>query len=199
MNIAQLLRVERLGAGLFRERAGAALQPFLAAAQAAQPGFGRAEFYDCIRGALPAALDVGLAEVIADGWRSEGHSPEGMLIRSAHTSYVDVRAGGDDTLAELEARHGRLPETPRVLSGSGDGSTHHYFADPGGVTFAKALGPGVELLHRGYAAAPPSIHARTRRPYVWDVGAHIGDTPIATVPIDATRALTPFSCWRLKR
>ena len=105
MNIAQLLHVERLSAGLLNERAGAALQPQFDAALALRPGITRGEFLDCIRLALPAALDISLAEAIANGWthRRGPIADEGILIYSTHLPIIDVRAG-EKLLACIEVR-----------------------------------------------------------------------------------------------
>ena len=105
MNIARLLHVDRLSAGLLNERAGAALQRRFDAALALRPGIVRGEFLDCIRMALPAALDISLAEVIANGWADRRGAPdsEGILIYSAHRPIVDVRAG-EKLLACIEIR-----------------------------------------------------------------------------------------------
>ena len=103
LSVAQLLHIDRLGAGLFRETTESALKRSYEEALALKPGLGRAEFLDCIRRALSAALDVSLAEVIAGGWRRHGHEPKGMLIYSTHRSIVDVRAGAR-LLACIEVR-----------------------------------------------------------------------------------------------
>jgi hypothetical protein len=103
IGIAGLLRVDRLGAGQFREKTGEALKRHYESALALKPGLGLAEFFDCVRRALPAALDVSLAEVIAGACRTHGDAPQGMLIRSTHRSIVDVRAGAR-LLACIEVR-----------------------------------------------------------------------------------------------
>jgi hypothetical protein len=103
VTLAQLLNVERLGNGAFRERAGTALEPFLRAARTLKPGVTQGAFFDCIRLALPAALDVSLAEVVAAGWRRHGAAPSGLCIRSTHRSVVDVRAG-ERLLACIDVR-----------------------------------------------------------------------------------------------
>jgi hypothetical protein len=92
---------------------------------------------------------------------------------------VDPRNGGDESLAELEAKHGALPETPRVLTGGG--GTHYYLRSVQLIRCA-ILGPGLELKGaNGYVVAPPSLHASGRR-YVWDAGAHPADIPFAYAP-----------------
>lgn len=73
---------------------------------------------------------------------------------------VDPRNGGDDGIEDLEAKHGRLPDSPVVLTGAG--GTHSYFGHPGGeVPCRSNLGGfrGVDLKgDGGYVVAPPSIH-----------------------------------------
>jgi hypothetical protein len=100
---------------------------------------------------------------------------------------VDVRNGGDETLVELEKKHGPLPETPRVLSGANDGSQHFYLRAVEGARYGTSLGPGVDIKWNGYTVLPPSVRGpdencpRWRR-YQWDIGAHISETPIAPAP-----------------
>ncbi len=100
---------------------------------------------------------------------------------------IDVRNGGDETIGRLERVHGRLPDSPRVLTGSCDGSTQHYFRAAEGASYGVSLGPGVDVKWNGYAVLPPSV----RRPddrgkrwgkYQWDVGAHINETLLAPAP-----------------
>jgi RecA-family ATPase len=82
---------------------------------------------------------------------------------------VDVADGkrGDDTLAELEAAHGPLPDTWEVVTGSG--GRHLYFAWPAnGATIRNSasgvLGPGLDVRGEGgQVVAPPSIHANGTR------------------------------------
>ena len=100
---------------------------------------------------------------------------------------VDVRNGGDETLIELEKKHGALPDTPRVLSGANDGSQHFYFSAVEGARYGTTLGPGVDIKWNGYTVLPPSVrgpdeHCRRWRSYQWDAGAHISETPFAVAP-----------------
>lgn len=101
MNIAELVHAERLSATAFFDLAYPALKPYIDAAQAARAGFGQREFLERLRFALPAALDIALAEIIAGGWRSCGPAPSGgVRIRSTHNSAVDILAG-DQLLARI--------------------------------------------------------------------------------------------------
>lgn len=91
---------------------------------------------------------------------------------------IDGHKGGEASLSELEARYGKLPHTPRVITG-GDGF-HVYFAHPGlnCPNTASRLGPGIDTRgDGGYVVAPPSTHVSGRR-YEW----LIFDAPLAPLP-----------------
>jgi hypothetical protein len=93
---------------------------------------------------------------------------------------VDVRHGGDASLADLKRANGPLPETPRVLTGGG--GLHVYFAVDRAVRNRAGLAPGIDLrADRGFLVAPPSLHASGRH-YVWEVGASPDDVPLAPAP-----------------
>lgn len=96
---------------------------------------------------------------------------------------IDPKHGGDDSLRELTAKHGELPETPQVITGSL--GMHAYFRWPvGDFSCGRRIGvlPGVDILgNNGGVIAPPSIHA-SRRNYVWEVTHRIDEIPIAEAP-----------------
>jgi hypothetical protein len=78
---------------------------------------------------------------------------------------VDPRHDGDETLFELEAFWGRLPQT--LESRTGGGGRHLWYAMPEGDLGSIDLGDGVELkAERGLVVAPPSRHASGRL-YRW--------------------------------
>jgi hypothetical protein len=79
---------------------------------------------------------------------------------------VDLRSGGDRTLADLEQRHGKLPDTPRQFTGGG-GGVHHFFVLPEGVRYRPNIGPGLDVKAGSGAYVVVSPSAVTR-PYVWD-------------------------------
>lgn len=102
-------------------------------------------------------------------------TPGGMLaIRTGAASGlvvidVDPANGGLEALDEL-VRRGLCPPTRYVHTGSG--GCHLYYRHPGPHVrvpcSAGRLGPGIDIrADGGYVAAPPSIHPRTRKPYVW--------------------------------
>jgi hypothetical protein len=102
-----------------------------------------------------ASSDAGL---VAGWWKHWPSANVGILTgRRSGLLVLDVdpRHGGDDALAELEAEHGKLPETPLVLTGGG--GLHYYFAHPGGEVRSVELAHGLELKGDGsFVVAPPS-------------------------------------------
>lgn len=103
-------------------------------------------------------------------------SPSGLVALDN-----DPRNGGDESLHDLVARYGPLPDTVTALTGGG--GSHDYFAAPPGVTIrSRKLAPGLELkAEGGYVVAPPSLHPSGRR-YEWEVGRSPADLPLAPLP-----------------
>ncbi|MGD0290114.1 MAG: bifunctional DNA primase/polymerase [Candidatus Binataceae bacterium] len=104
---------------------------------------------------------------------------------------VDPRHGGDETLAALEAGHGKLPDAPTVLTGGG--GLHQYFKHPGDVihnSAGTALGPGLDIRgDGGYVIAPPSIHPNGKE-YLWEVSSRIDEVPLPELPAWLLELLT---------
>jgi predicted P-loop ATPase len=95
---------------------------------------------------------------------------------------VDPRNGGDETLEDLRAKHGALPETPGSLTGGG--GAHHLFAYPADVSKVKsgAIGRGLDCkADGGYIVAPPSLHA-SGRSYHWEALSMPEDVALAPLP-----------------
>jgi hypothetical protein len=94
---------------------------------------------------------------------------------------VDPRHDGDASLAELEHRHGALPDTIEAITGGG--GRHIYFRHPGqSVRNKVGLAPGIDLrADGGLVVCPPSIHPSGRR-YAWEVSHHPDDTPLTPMP-----------------
>lgn len=97
---------------------------------------------------------------------------------------IDPRNGGD-----LELRD-RLP--PTLTAATGGGGLHLVYRVPAGATVRASIGPGVDVKHRGYIAAEPSIHP-SGKPYSWlDFEVLEGETPgIADAPPELLQAATP--------
>jgi hypothetical protein len=116
---------------------------------------------------------------------------------------IDPKHGGDESLAAIEAQHGRLPHTVRAFTGSG--GLHILFAHHPGVTNRRGtLPPGIDVRGEGgYIVVEPSIHPNGR-PYAWDVDAHPDEVQLAPWPewllaiirADAPKEARPVSEWR---
>jgi len=121
--------------------------------------------------------DATTDEVVIRDWWSRWPDANIGIPTGASTFVVldvDTRDGGNETLRELVAQHGELPETPAVLTSGG--GTHYYLA-PDGVRCCK-VGKGIDLKGAGgYVIAPPSVHP-TGWTYTWDAE----DVPMAAVP-----------------
>jgi replicative DNA helicase len=95
---------------------------------------------------------------------------------------LDVDAGHDgyESLADLIAEHGKLPDTPVVKTGSG--GEHIFFKHPGTEirNSASKLGRGLDIRgDGGYVVTAPSIHPNGNR-YEWTVKP--SQTPLADMP-----------------
>jgi Bifunctional DNA primase/polymerase, N-terminal len=122
---------------------------------------------------------------------------------------VDVYAGGDVSLKDLEQRYGPLPTTWWSTS-RGDGSGIALLRVPNGTTLLTDPAEGIDMIqafHR-YVVCSPSIHPEGRA-YRWidelgdedvDVPPHPGDLPelpwpwieaLATHKTGASEAATP--------
>jgi hypothetical protein len=109
--------------------------------------------------------------------------PEGCNIGIATGSGlvvldVDPEHGGEDTLRELQQKHG-VVRTAAVETGSG--GSHLYFTARGKVPCsAGRLGPGLDVRgDGGYVVAPPSVHPNGKR-YEWYLPP--SEVPISPMP-----------------
>ena len=97
----------------------------------------------------------------------------------------DPDHGGSESLHDLEQRYGKLPPTPKNLTGGG--GVHHLYRRPG-VTIknsAGKLGPGLDVRgDGGYIIAPPSRHIS---------GASTSGT-LSTTPTASSRPRSPSGC-----
>ncbi len=95
---------------------------------------------------------------------------------------VDPRHGGDNSIADLENKHGPLPPTWRFLTGGG--GEHILFRHPGGLVpnSAGKIGVGIDVRgDAGYIVGPPSQHI-SGRPYAISVDHHPDDVTLAEPP-----------------
>lgn len=92
---------------------------------------------------------------------------------------------GDDTLEALEEKHGKLPDTVEVITGSG--GRHLYFKHPGNIRIKSSvedeeLGKGIDVRgDGGYVLAPPSMHM-SGRSYGYEASSRPTDVPLAEAP-----------------
>lgn len=117
---------------------------------------------------------------VAAWWRWWPDANVGVVTGAASgLLVVDVDGPeGEATLLALQARHGALPATRWVRTGSG--GWHAYFRHPGGRlgNSAGRLGPKLDTRgDGGYVVAPPSRHASGGL-YTW----HSRLAPIAPLP-----------------
>jgi hypothetical protein len=93
---------------------------------------------------------------------------------------IDPRHEGETTLAVLEDRHARLPDT--VTSATGGGGRHLWFAHPSHLVPSRPLGPGIDLkAEGGMVVAPGSVHA-SGGAYRWLPGRAPDEHVLAPLP-----------------
>jgi hypothetical protein len=96
---------------------------------------------------------------------------------------VDPKHDGYESLADLEAKHGPLPDT--VRANTGGGGAHLCFAHPGGRVKNNntgKIGRGIDMKgDGGYIVGAGSLHASGRR-YEWADGFSPADAPFAPAP-----------------
>lgn len=130
-----------------------------------------------------ATSDLG---VLLGWWTRHRQANIGVSCGASGLLVVDIdpRAGGDDSLHELERKLGTLPET--VSAETGGGGAHYYFRCPEAETVG-VLADGVDLKRHGYVLAEPSIHPSGRL-YAWEIAP--GEMPVATLPARWLEAMT---------
>ncbi len=94
---------------------------------------------------------------------------------------VDPKKGGERALAELEAKHGKLPKTVTAITGSA--GFHCYFRHVEGLrNSANQVGNGIDIrADGGYVVAPPSTHPDGGK-YAWAPERSPEETPIVDAP-----------------
>jgi putative DNA primase/helicase len=100
---------------------------------------------------------------------------------------VDPRHGGDESLAKLEAEHGKLPDTVEALTGGG--GRHILFKHREGVRSSAGHLPGLDVRgDGGYVVVAPSIH-ETGREYAWEASSQPGEVELSEWPVWLLQAL----------
>jgi hypothetical protein len=116
-----------------------------------------------------------------------GPQPDGRNIFAVDIDTHDDDANGYDTIEQLEATHGELPDT--VTSITGSGGAHQLYQAPAGAiirnqqTNGQRIGPGVDVRgDGGQIVVAPTIHPDTKRAYMWATGRAPWQHPIADAP-----------------
>ncbi len=152
-------------------------------------GCGKHNCRDAAKHPIPYLAPRGLNSATRDRnvierlWKREPSANIGLCTGEVVVLDVDVRHGGDESLALLEQEHGELPATWRVRTGGG--GEHVYFSAPTeGIVrnSAGVIGAGLDIRGQGgYVLAPGSVHI-SGRPYVWSVDHHPDDIALAPMP-----------------
>lgn len=116
--------------------------------------------------------------------------PSGLVVID-----VDVRNGGLETLAKLEARYGPIWDHCPAIARTGGGGWHYVFLVPQGVRLPSKLGPGVDVLHGNrFFIVAPTTHPITGKAYKWERGFDpfsMKELPVLpacwAIPIDGTQ------------
>jgi hypothetical protein len=121
---------------------------------------------------------------VVTGWAS------GVFVMDVDTLEGGHAANGFASLAELEAKHGKLPDT--LTAESPSGSKHFYFRMPDFNVptinaeidkktgkLKRGLAPGIDIkANNGTAMLPPSVNIDGRA-YKWnDINQNIADAPL---------------------
>lgn len=135
-------------------------------------------------GCLDATLDV---DRITAWWSEFPEANVGIACGNGLVVLdVDAGHGGEDSLEEIEREHGKLPDTPMVLTGGG--GQHRYYSTP---TAKNKVGlyPGIDVRgDGGYVLAPPSVHPSGKE-YIWELSSRL-------VPPKAVK-VAPAPSWML--
>ena len=116
-------------------------------------------------------------------WQKWPHANIGIVAGKSGLVVLDIdpKHGGTDSLDQLIAEHGILPDTREQITGGG--GRHILFKHPGGQIQnrqdASALAPGIDTKgDAGFFVAAPSLHSSEKR-YQWD---GLEDLGIAELP-----------------
>lgn len=128
-------------------------------------------------------------------WASTPNANVGILtgVKSGLFVFdIDPKNGGNDTYSDLLAKHGQMPDTWEVITGSG--GRHCYFRYPAFPVrnVAGLFGPtsGIDIRgDGGQVVAPPSIHPETGKTYEWDGLRDIESFKFAEAPAWLLEAL----------
>ena len=107
-------------------------------------------------------------EIINKWFNTDPQAGIGISLAASRLLALDIdpQNGGHISLAALEDEHGVL-HSDCAAKTQGGGEHRLFLADPDSV-FPATLGPGLDLKHRGYICAPPTIGLKGS--YQWIAG-----------------------------
>lgn len=104
---------------------------------------------------------------------------------------IDPRHGGDESLLEMVAQNGPLPDTVEQLTGGG--GRHLLFKQHPGLASRTGIFPGIDVrANGGYILVPPSNHSSGRE-YAWELSSRPGEVPLVEWPEGLLEALQPIN------
>lgn len=122
-------------------------------------------------------------QIMRRWWTRWPHANVGIATGKESFDVLDVDIHGEDgneTLAEFERKHSRLPDTVEQITGSGGRQLLFMACEK--IINAVKFAPGLDTrTDGGLIVAPPSLHASGRR-YEWELSSMPGDVPIAAWP-----------------
>lgn len=111
-----------------------------------------------------------------------GRQPDDRNIFALDVDEHSVGHSGVETLSDLQAEHGNLPDT--VCSITGSGGLHLLFTAPAGIEVRNGIaGDGLDVRGEGgQIVVAPSVHPVTGRQYEWEDTFAPWDRAIAEAP-----------------
>jgi hypothetical protein len=110
-------------------------------------------------------------ETVAEWWSRWPTANIGLTLKNVVVLDADVRGGGLETLARLEAEHGQLDARARQQTGSG--GFHYLFAQIEGAKARTGVMPGIDIRcgQNAIIVVEPSLHVSGGR-YAWSDEPH---------------------------
>lgn len=101
---------------------------------------------------------------------------------------IDIRNGGEISIDELEAKHGKLESD--VVQMTPGGGWHRVFSVPPGAQLGLpgTFGPGIDVKANGYICAEPSVHPNGGT-YGWEASSNPLEGAIPSPLPDWTRSV----------
>lgn len=135
---------------------------------------------DLPKGLVNATTDSAQIETWWDRWPDSNIGLRTGLESGVFVLDVDGPEG-EDSLSDLIAKCGPLPESVEALTGRG---RHIYFKHPGGAIPSRngVIATALDIKgDGGYVILPPSVHY-SGRSYQWELSSHPDDVPVAEPP-----------------